>query len=142
MNDEKAVREANLAFYRAFEALELDQMDDAWAHDGQVTCAHPGWTLADGWEAVRRSWETIFENTGTIEFEVSEERIDVRGDLAWVVCVERIHAGESEGAVLATNVFRRDPADGRWRMVHHHGSPFVPPPRPRGQRAGEKKIIN
>jgi ketosteroid isomerase-like protein len=133
----ESVRAANQAFYRAFETLELARMEDAWAHDGQVTCVHPGWPLADGWAAVRRSWATIFENTGTIRFDVRDEQIDVRGDLAWVVCLERISSGNAEGAVLATNVFRRG-ADGAWRMVHHHGSPFVAPREPSEPR----KVLN
>jgi ketosteroid isomerase-like protein len=90
--------------------------------------------MASGWDAVRRTWETIFRHTETIAFEVSDERIEVRGDLAWVVCVEKIRAGEGEGTVIATNVLRRE-NDG-WRMVHHHASAApqprapAPPPRP------------
>ncbi len=123
---EKAVRLANQAFYRAFESLELSRMDEVWAHDGLVTCVHPGWPLAEGWAAVRQSWDTIFRNTHEIRFEVTEERIDVQGDLAWVVCVERVSSGTDRGAVLATNVLRRS-RDGLWRLVHHHGSPYVAP---------------
>jgi ketosteroid isomerase-like protein len=145
MNREvEAVRMANRAFYRAFESLELAEMDEVWAQAGQVTCAHPGWTLADGWPSVRESWATIFRNTAEIRFQVSDEKIDVRGDLAWVVCVERITSGGGGGAVLATNVFRNEA--GRWRMVHHHGSPFVPAapsrstPKPRADAT--KKVLN
>jgi ketosteroid isomerase-like protein len=83
---------------------------------------------------VRRSWETIFANTAEIRFTVEDERIDVRGELAWVVCVERIASDAGAGAILATNVFRRE--NGRWRLVHHHGSPVLVAPRtpapPRG----------
>ena len=139
-----AVRAANRAFYRAFESLELAQMDAVWAQAGQVTCAHPGWSLADGWPSVRESWATIFRNTGDIRFDVSDEKIDVRGDLAWVVCVERIVSGGGGGAVLATNVFRLEA--GRWRMVHHHGSQFVPaaPSRPASKPRADatKKVLN
>ncbi len=125
-SDEEAVRTANQQFYRAFESLALPQMESVWAHEGQVTCVHPGWPLAEGWPAVRASWSTIFSNTPAIRFEVTGERIEVSGELAWVVCVERISAGEDRGAVLATNVLRRG-ADGRWRMAHHHGSPYIAP---------------
>jgi uncharacterized protein (TIGR02246 family) len=125
--DEEAVRAANQHFYRAFESLDLDSMDTAWWHDGLVTCVHPGWPLASGWAAVRRGWESIFENTHQIRFEVADVQIELRGDFAWVVCIEnllsRSRYGESRGAVVATNVFRRE--RGAWRMVHHHASPFV-----------------
>jgi ketosteroid isomerase-like protein len=124
--EQEEVRHANQDFYRAFESLELPRMEAAWAHEGQVTCAHPGWPLADGWAAVRRSWETIFRNTSEITFDVTGEQIEVRGELAWVVCVERVSSGTDRGAVLATNVLRRG-ADGRWRLVHHHGSAYVTP---------------
>ncbi|HZS39093.1 MAG TPA: nuclear transport factor 2 family protein [Polyangia bacterium] len=134
--DDEEVRRANHEFYRAFEALAEDRMDAAWAHDGAVTCAHPGWPLAVGWSEVRESWRTIFANTADIRFTIEDERIDVRGELAWIVCTERIASGGAEGAVLATNVFRREA--GAWKLVHHHGSPFAarvqrpaPPPPPK-----------
>jgi ketosteroid isomerase-like protein len=126
--DEELVRTANQRFYRAFESLELSRMEEAWWHEGLVTCIHPGWPLAAGWGEVRDSYRTIFANTEHIRFDVSDERIDVRGELAWVTCVERLMSrsvvGESRGAVVATNVFRRE--RDAWRMVHHHASPFLP----------------
>jgi ketosteroid isomerase-like protein len=142
--DEAAVRAANQRFYRAFESLALPEMEAAWAHEGQVTCVHPGWPLAEGWTAVRESWDAIFRNTPQIRFDVSGERIEVRGDLAWVVCVERITSGNEQGAVLATNVLRRG-GDGEWRLVHHHGSPYVSPRRERERElppAPAKKVVN
>ncbi len=143
--DVAAVRAANLAFYRAFEALDLPAMERLWAHDETATCLHPGWALCAGWAEVRASWAAIFANTGSMRFEIADERIDVRGGLAWVVCVERIRstgaAGEAMvGAVVATNVFRDD--GGGWKLVHHHGSPHVarrsqpPPPSPSRSRGG------
>jgi ketosteroid isomerase-like protein len=119
------VRRAHRDFYRAFESLSIERMDEAWAHDDSVTCVHPGWPLAAGWRAVRETWVTIFRNTESMRFEILDERIDVRGDLAWIVCIEKIRSGDGEGAVLATNVLRRD--GGRWRIVHHHGSPILLP---------------
>jgi ketosteroid isomerase-like protein len=129
MGDEAdSVRAANQAFYRAFESLELGRMDALWAHDDAVSCLHPGWPLCVGWEEVRRSWATIFANTGAMRFDVDDERVEVRGELAWVVCSERIRstvAGQTmAGAIAATNVFRRQGT--AWQLVHHHGSPLVP----------------
>jgi ketosteroid isomerase-like protein len=136
-----AVRAANLAFYRAFEALDLAAMERLWVRDASACCLHPGWPLCAGWDEVRASWATIFGNTSTMRFDIADERIDVRGGLAWVVCVERIRSTGPEGdamigAVIATNVFRSD--GGAWKMVHHHGSQHVarrtsaPPPSPSG----------
>jgi ketosteroid isomerase-like protein len=69
-----------------------------------------------------------------MQISAEDERIDQRGELAWVVCTERIRGQEGDGAVLATNVFRRE-RDGRWKLVHHHGSAFVPPPPAPRKRA-------
>jgi ketosteroid isomerase-like protein len=123
-----AVHQANQAFYRAFESLDLARMDEVWSHEGAVTCVHPGWPLVEGWPAVRRTWEEIFANTTEIRFDVSDERIDVGGELAWVVCTERIATRRerpTEGATIATNVFRLE--EGVWRLAHHHATPFVAP---------------
>jgi ketosteroid isomerase-like protein len=145
MSELEAVQRANQSFYRAFETLDLAEMEAAWAHGGQVTCLHPGWPLCAGWTEVRDSWARIFANTPSIGFEILDERIDVAGDMAWVVCTERIRqraGGALEGAVVATNVFRR--VDGQWRMVHHHGSPEVARvqrPAPVARRPG-RKVLN
>jgi ketosteroid isomerase-like protein len=118
------VQEANARFYRAFEALDLAEMDKVWAHGEHVTCIHPGWPLLRGWDAVRASWEAIFNSSGEMRFTLADVRVEVAGDAAWVTCTENI-LSESRGRVsvtslLATNVFQRS-SEG-WRMVHHHSS--------------------
>ena len=118
------VEEANARFYRAFETLDLSEMDAVWAHDERAACVHPGWPLLRTWESVRASWETIFENTGEIRFSLGDVRAAVIGDVAWVTCTENI-LSEVRGqltatAVLATNLFER--RDGRWLLMHHHAS--------------------
>ena len=135
--DEEAVRAANRAFYRAFEALDLNRMAEVWAEHDPLSCIHPDGSLAAGRDAVLGTWRTIFANTPHISFEVRAERIEVRGDLAWVVCTEVLRqsspGGSAEGAVQATNIFRRE-AD-RWKVVHHHASPFFVAERPAPPRA-------
>ena len=128
------VEEANARFYRAFEALDLPEMDTVWAHGEYVRCVHPGWPLLVGWPVVRASWETIFKNTGEIRFTLSDVRASLHGDLAWVTCTENILTQHLDRiaatAVLATNLF--EPDGERWRMIHHHAShifaPSGPPP--------------
>jgi hypothetical protein len=132
--DAEPVRAANDAFYRAFESLDLDEMDGLWVHDGHVACVHPGWPRLTGWGAVRASWETIFRNTREIRFTLTDVRIGVRDTLAWVTCTENI-LSEARGtlsvtAILATNVFER--SAGRWLMVSHHASHVLAPPAPAG----------
>ena len=130
MSDDVAgVEQANARFYQAFETLDLARMERVWAHDEHVKCVHPGWPILIGWEAVRSSWATIFENTGEMRFTLSDVRASARGDLAWVTCTENIfsevHGRLGVTSVLATNLFERGP-DG-WRLVHHHASHVLTP---------------
>jgi len=124
VSDEAEVIEANARFYRAFEALDIHEMDRVWAHGPHVKCVHPGWPLLTGWDAVRESWDTIFTNTEEMRFTLSNVSAAVGGDLAWVTCTENILsevAGRvSVTAILATNLFERD--GGGWQMIHHHAS--------------------
>jgi ketosteroid isomerase-like protein len=118
------IEEAHARFYRAFEALDLAEMDKVWAHGDHVRCVHPGWPLLAGWEAVRASWEAIFANTGEIRFTISDVQVAASGDLGWVTCTEnilsQIRGRVSVTSVMATNIFEHGP-DG-WRMIHHHAS--------------------
>ncbi|MBI1845997.1 MAG: nuclear transport factor 2 family protein [Candidatus Rokubacteria bacterium] len=122
--DEAALEEANARFYRAFEALDLAEMDKVWLHGAHVKCVHPGWPLLVGWEAVRQSWEAIFENTAEMRFTITDVAVVARAELAWVTCTENI-LSEVDGrlsaaSVLATNLFERS-RDG-WRLALHHAS--------------------
>jgi ketosteroid isomerase-like protein len=118
------LEEANARFYRAFETLDIAEMDGVWAHGTHVTCVHPGWPLLVGWEAVRTSWETIFNNTAEMSFTLSAVRAIRAGEIGWVTCTENIlsevRGRVSVTSVLATNIYERD-AD-RWLLVHHHAS--------------------
>jgi ketosteroid isomerase-like protein len=123
-DDEAEVIEANARFYRAFEALDIAEMDRVWAHGAHAKCVHPGWPLLTGWDAVRESWETIFTNTEEMRFTLSNVSAVVGSDQAWVTCTENILsdvAGRvTVTAILATNLFERDGVG--WRLVHHHAS--------------------
>ncbi|HZA00164.1 MAG TPA: nuclear transport factor 2 family protein [Acidimicrobiales bacterium] len=126
MIDADAVRAANRAFYEAFEARDLDAMSEVWHHDEAVACTHPGWKTLHGWGAVAGSWFALFGGPQHLQFVLTDERVHLAGDVAWVTVDENL-IGEGVGpggTVAAVNVFRR--IDGRWRMVLHHGSPLVP----------------
>jgi ketosteroid isomerase-like protein len=127
----EAVRRANAAFYAAFEARDLDAMADVWERSERASVTHPGWPRLSGWGKVAGSWDAIFRHTPYIQFVLTDERVDVSGDTAWVTVDENIlqaaggdDSGESALAgarVAATNLFVHDGDD--WRMVMHHGSP-------------------
>lgn len=124
-DDEAAeVEEANARFYRAFESLDILEMDQVWYHAAYVRCIHPGWCLLEGWDAVRQSWEAILKDSREMRFSISDVHSRVDANLAWVTCTENI-LSETRGqiavtALLATNVFERRGGD--WLMVHHHAS--------------------
>ena len=71
-SDQADVERANLAVYRAFEALDLEAMFALWVQDESTSCVHPGWKALRGWDEVRESWESIFANTASISFTFSE----------------------------------------------------------------------
>ena len=126
-SESERVRRVNLAFYRAFESLEIEKMREVWLQSARVQCTHPGWRRLVGFAAVMDSWKRIFENTFEMSFDLTGVEVSIMGDLAWVVCTENItsrtYDGVSRSQVEATNVFERH--GGQWRMVHHHGSPVV-----------------
>ena len=121
----EALREANGAFYRAVEELDLAAMERVWLQEAWVRCIHPGWDLLVGWEKVRESWEQIFTGTRWIRVIPTSIDIQVLGDVGLVSCAENITA-TSDGDVgvavaQATNLFLR--TEEGWRMFHHHSSP-------------------
>lgn len=124
--DVAAVTAANDAFYRAFESGELAAMDRVWEHSERVSCTHPGMPAVHGWDAVRRSWQAILGGGAVPQFIVTEERVTVVGDAAWVVGVENMILPGGSGAGSVVNTFVRG---GRgWLMVGHHGAPISRPP--------------
>jgi ketosteroid isomerase-like protein len=129
MTDRDAVIAANDAFYRAFESLDLKRMEAAWLRAPFIKCVHPGWGLLVGWGPVMESWHRIFANTLSMHFTLTNVGVEVVGDFAWVVLTENIETSHREGTgtsqVQATNLFQRQ--DGRWFLVHHHGSPVYAP---------------
>ena len=123
--DEKQVFKANESFYRAFESLNIKEMEKVWAKETHIQCGHPGWRILRGWDPVMESWRRIFENTPSIRFTLTDVSIEIRGSLAWVTLYENLNSsleGQAVSAtILTTNIFEKGPDDG-WRMIHHHGS--------------------
>lgn len=122
--EEEKVLEANKNFYRALQELSLEEMEAVWLPEDWVRCIHPGWELLEGWEAVRESWQRIFESTQFMRIVVAVQAIHVENGTAWVCCTEKISSaadGRFESAqVQSTNIFKRH--NGTWCMVHHHAS--------------------
>jgi hypothetical protein len=118
--DREAVRAANMAFYQSFEENDLDVMAGLWEHSERTCCVHPGWPMLRGWHQISASWFTLLANGGNTQFIVTNEVIEIVGDVAWVTCDENV-LNEADGAtVAALNMFVL--SDHQWRLVTHMGS--------------------
>ena len=47
--EQTAVATANESFYRAFESLKIEAMEQVWSKDADIQCGHPGWRILRGW---------------------------------------------------------------------------------------------
>ena len=137
---EQTIQDINIQFYKAFESLSLERMEQIWKHSDDVVCVHPGWDLFRGWTAVRESWMTIFQNTERIQFIITNAKVRAfENIMAVVVCLENIETIINQDkirmGIIATNIFERQRIVSRndgdeWLMIHHHGSPvsnYMPP---------------
>ena len=127
ISSEGAVLAANEAFYRAFEKKDLEAITAVWSQGTSSLCIHPGRNAIRGWEGIRSSWEAIFRNTSYLEIEADIVRVDVSGDLAYIVLIETVlqvtGRRQNKAQSMATNVFER--MGGQWYLIHHHGSPLL-----------------
>ena len=118
------IREANDAFYRAFESLDVERMKQVWSHSKKIQCVHPGQQPLYGFDSIMDSWQKIFAGTEYMEFKIKDEHILAGDGLAVVTNFEEItSAGQGvvhKSLVRATNVFVEE--SGSWLMVLHHAS--------------------
>ena len=130
---EQTIEEINTRFYKAFESLSIEKMDEVWKHSDDTVCIHPGWEMFTSWTAIRESWLRIFENTNMIKFFLTNVKIKAFEKIAIVVCLENIDSViEDENrirmGVIATNIFEKQNVNNsnkynnEWLMIHHHGS--------------------
>src|SRR5258706_11303803 len=123
-DDVEEIAHANQGFYQAFETLKIEEMEKVWAKDADIQWGHPGWRILRGWGPVMESWRRIFENPPSMQFALTDVRIETRGDVGWVTLYENLNSsieGQTySAAILTTNMFQKT-AEG-WRMILHHGS--------------------
>lgn len=122
------VRRAHQSFYEAFEARDLDAMSDVWEHSDRVSCTHPGWSVLRGWGAVAASWMALFQGPQRLQFILTNEHVEIEGDVAWVTVDENILGDETGGTVTSVNIFvAAGPGSAYpWLLVAHHGSAVMP----------------
>src|SRR4029077_1312597 len=102
-------------------------MSDLWERSERALCTHPGWSTLHGWGAIASSFAALFQNGQALQFILTDQRVEVIGDLAWVSVDENLLGDQGGSTVAALNLFARGPR-GEWRMGGHPGSPGQPAP--------------
>jgi ketosteroid isomerase-like protein len=110
-------------------------MSALWEHSARARCTHPGWATLRGWAQIASSFFTLFQSSRALQFVLTEEHVEVVGHVAWVSVDENLLGDQGGATVAAVNLFVRQPGEGRWALVCHHGS-VVTGPSVSGQEGG------
>ena len=125
-SDREEVLKVNQRFYEALGRRDLELMGTVWVKDSRAGCVHPGWIMLQGWEAIRQSWENVFDPRDQLNIRLSNVNVEVRGDVAWVTCIQELIYIKRNPIVMnisqSTNIFERH--ESGWLMVLHHASPI------------------
>lgn len=117
MADDETFLFANERFYAAFAAGDADAMAALWAAAAPVLCVHPGAAPLTDRARIVASWRDILSDPGVAEMHMDAPRLQRHGQVALVVCYERLGGG----TLAAVNGFVLE--DGTPRMVLHHATP-------------------
>ena len=125
MTIEDEVRAASDKFYSALNRMlngDAGPLGDIWSHSATVTTMHPIGGREVGWDQVRGSWEQIAKLATQGKVRLSDQFIQVTGDLAYELGVGHAQftlGGQPvTGDIRVTNIYRRE--SGAWKIVHHH----------------------
>jgi ketosteroid isomerase-like protein len=115
-----ALVRANLSFYDAINAGDIEAMDALWANAALVTCAHPGWPALHGRDEVISSWRAILLGLAPPKILCVEPHASVLGEeVGYVLCREQL----DDQTLVATNLFVRE--QGLWLVAHHQAGPMA-----------------
>ena len=127
-------RDAQQAFYEAFESGDLAAMMAVWSVDDDIACVHPQGPRLDGRAAIEAAWRNILPSSIGVRVKLTDAREFVDQAVAVHVVYENLWL-PGEGAprppILATNAFRYSKRG--WHMVLHHAS-SLPYPEENGER--------
>jgi ketosteroid isomerase-like protein len=125
MATEAEVRSASEKFYAALNRMlneDASPLGDIWSHSAAVTTMHPIGGREVGWDHVRNSWEQVAQLATAGQVKLSDQFIQVAGDMGYELGVERGQftlAGQPVTVdCRVTNIYRRD--SGAWKIFHHH----------------------
>jgi uncharacterized protein (TIGR02246 family) len=125
-NDNDLVLEVNTRFYKALGTRDLELMGTVFVHDDRAGCMHPGWVMLKGWEAIRQSWENVFDPRDQLEIKLHNLTVELEGDAAWVTCIQELIYINREPVMMnvsvSTNIFEKN--ESQWKMVIHQASPM------------------
>lgn len=118
-----AVEDANNQFYDAFRAGDYVSMSKIWGSGEHVQCIHPAAECIAGRQDVLASWKLILNSSGRLRIALEDVRIYASDTEGFVTAVEVVDAEDSQGRIVATNIFEKQ--NGVWKIVHHHGGPVA-----------------
>jgi len=125
-SDYEEVLKVNEMFYKALGTRNLELMDQVWVKDSRAGCAHPGWIMLSGWQAIRQSWENVFDPNDQVDIRLSSITVEIKGEVAWVTCIQQLIYINRDPIGInmsqSTNIFERH--DSGWLMILHHASPI------------------
>jgi len=114
-----ALLRANLAFYDAINAGDIEEMDALWANQAPVACAHPGWPALHGRDEVISSWRSILMGPAPPKILCVAPHATAFGEVGYVMCREQLDSQ----TLVATNLFVRE--QGLWLIALHHAGPMA-----------------
>ena len=125
MSTKDEVRKASEQFYAALNSMvngDAGPLADIWSHKAAVTTMHPIGGLEVGWDKVSKSWQQVAQVFSEGQVNLSDQIIQVAGDMAYELGVEHGQAKLAGQPVTiehrVTNIYRRE--TGGWKVVHHH----------------------
>ncbi|HLE24056.1 MAG TPA: nuclear transport factor 2 family protein [Thermodesulfobacteriota bacterium] len=125
-SDYEEVLKVNEMFYKALGTRNLELMDQVWVKDSRAGCVHPGWIILSGWQAIRQSWENVFDPNDQVDIRLSNITVEIKRDVAWVTCIQQLIYINRDPIGInmsqSTNIFERH--DSGWLMILHHASPI------------------
>ena len=123
--DRELILDVNSRFYKALGTRDLELMGTVFVHDERAGCTHPGWVMLEGWEAIRQSWENVFDPEDQLDIKLHNVTVDIEGDAAWVSCIQELTYIKRDPIMMnvsvSTNIFEKN--ESGWRMVIHQASP-------------------
>ena len=123
--DKELILDVNSRFYKALGTRDLELMGTVFVHDERAGCTHPGWVMLEGWEAIRQSWENVFDPEDQLDIKLHNVTVDIEGDAAWVSCIQELTYIKRDPIMInvsvSTNIFEKN--ESGWRMVIHQASP-------------------